>query len=121
MIALLVLINSNVSRYLLPRDLDPVLVLVGSACQCDHGAGFLSAIEKATKVEEVEPPLPPPIHPLPKVEPPPHAEEEDDGRALSPCCNTQSASELDLVSSKQYQSDTDDSDQSMDHFSFLGE
>lgn len=107
-------------RYLFPRDLDPVLVLVGSACQCDRGAGFHSAIERATKVEELEPPLPPPIHPLPKVEFPPHPE-EDDGRALSPCCNTQSASELDLVSSKQYQSDTDDSDQSLDHFSFLGE
>ncbi|CAH1406207.1 unnamed protein product [Nezara viridula] len=108
-------------RYLFPRDLDPVLVLVGSACQCDHGAGFLSALERAAKVEEVEPPLPPPIHPPPKAVPPPHTEEEDDGRAVSPCCNTHSASELDLVSSKQYQSDTDDSDQSMDHFSFLGQ
>ncbi|XP_066903362.1 uncharacterized protein [Halyomorpha halys] len=106
-------------RYLFPRDLDPVLVLVGSACQCDHGAGFLHALELAAKVEEVEPPLPTPIHPPPKAEPTPHAEDEEDGRAPSPCCNTQSASDMDLVSSKQYQSDTDDSDQSMDHFSFL--
>lgn len=104
-------------RYILPRDLDPLLVLIGVSPQCDGGAGFHQALETAAKAVE-PPPLPPPIHPPGEVHP--IAEEDEEEGRLSPCCNTLSVSDLELVSSRQYLSDTDTAS-SIDHLSLLGE
>ncbi|XP_014241757.1 uncharacterized protein LOC106662284 isoform X2 [Cimex lectularius] len=104
--------------YTLPRDLDPLLVLIGVTPQCDSGDGFLSAIAKATA-----PPSPNSClnHPPPPPQPPPTTSEEivpEEEHSL--CCNTQSCSDLDLVSSRQYLSDMSTAS-SIDHLSLLGE
>lgn len=105
-------------RYTLPRDLDPLLVLIGVSPQCDGGYGFNQALEAAAVTVRGLESIPPPIHSPPAL---PIAEEEEgaDGRA-SPCCNTLSVSDLELVSSRQYLSDTDTAS-SIDHLSLLGD
>ncbi|XP_054269898.1 uncharacterized protein LOC128991155 [Macrosteles quadrilineatus] len=37
------------SRYALPRDLDPLLVFLGTAPMCDHGESLLAALSNAPK------------------------------------------------------------------------
>uniref|UniRef100_A0A0A9Y9J5 Leishmanolysin-like peptidase n=1 Tax=Lygus hesperus TaxID=30085 RepID=A0A0A9Y9J5_LYGHE len=120
-------------RYTLPRDLDPLLVLIGVTPQCDHGEGFNEALQAAMVPESptvLSMPVPP-VRPttvavcgMEDLDP-----REGGSRTRDPqeesqslCCNTHSGSDMDLVStqSRPYVSDMSTAS-SMDHLSLLGE
>ncbi|KAL1115764.1 hypothetical protein AAG570_006054 [Ranatra chinensis] len=121
-------------RYTLPRDLDPLLVLVGLAPQCDHGAGFERALAVAlapeTPITIAVPNLPPPSaitsndeeqQPLAN-----HNLTQHNQQQRTPpesCCpDAFSISDQDLLTSSQpYLSDTGSRTSSLDQFSLLGE
>ncbi|KAF6212945.1 hypothetical protein GE061_010658 [Apolygus lucorum] len=117
-------------RYTLPRDLDPLLVLIGVTPQCDHGVGFNEALQ-AAMVPESPTVLSMPVPPMRPTTVDVGGEDDLDPReggsrppqdnSQSPCCNTHSGSEMDLVStqSRPYLSDMSTAS-SMDHLSLLG-
>ncbi|XP_073992203.1 uncharacterized protein isoform X2 [Rhodnius prolixus] len=98
-------------RYKLPLDLDPLLVLIGVAPQCDRGVGFEQAIETARACETnfvfdklPEPPFRNTTSPIPDEEIGPSTASgiKDDDTSL--CLDT-AISGSDLLSSRQYLSD----------------
>lgn len=115
-------------RYKLPLDLDPLLVLIGVAPQCDRGVGFEQAIETARACETnfvfdklPEPPFRNTTSPIPDEEIGPSTASgiKDDDTSL--CLDT-AISGSDLLSSRQYLSDEMSTPpSSLDQLSLLGE